>query len=356
MESRQVLIWVSRSHLQSMRLLLLRILPNNARLRYALWSIILGLMLSGCVQSELPMKTTPKTLFVIVDGIPADVIERLATPAIDSISAEGGYTRAYVGGAVGQSTESPTVSAVGYLSLITGTWANKHGVRQNYGITPNYQYWDIFRAAKHSDSALVTGIYSTWIDNRKVLIGNGKPEAGGDKLDIVVDGFEVDPDFYPELESIDRIQQVDARVVAEAASSLENNGPDLSWVYLQHTDDIGHRFGDSDRMDEAVLWMDRQVGHLWSAVQAREAEHPDEDWLVIVTTDHGRDAQTGRDHGGHSERERTIWIATNGDNLAPAFYAKPAIVDIYPTIVDHMNLRLPDAVIAGLEGASLLRN
>ena len=140
MESRQVLIWVSRSHLQSMRLLLLRILPNNARLRYALWSIILGLMLSGCVQSELPMKTTPKTLFVIVDGIPADVIERLATPAIDSISAEGGYTRAYVGGAVGQSTESPTVSAVGYLSLITGTWANKHGVRQNYGITPNYQY------------------------------------------------------------------------------------------------------------------------------------------------------------------------------------------------------------------------
>ena len=351
-----MLIRPSLHHLQSLRVFLLTVLPDSARLRHASWSLILGLILSGCVQSELPMKTTPKTLFVIVDGIPADVIERLSTPAIDSISAQGGYTRAYVGGAVAQATESPTVSAVGYLSLITGTWANKHGVRQNYGITPNYQYWDIFRAAKRSNPDLVTGIYSTWIDNRKVLIGNGKPEAGGDKLDIVVDGFEVDPDFYPELESIDRIQQVDARVVAGAASSLENNGPDLSWVYLQHTDDIGHRFGDSDRMDEAVLWMDRQLGHLWSAVQAREAEHPDEDWLVIVTTDHGRDAQTGRDHGGHSERERTIWIAPNGDNLAPAFYAKPAIVDIYPTIVDHMNLRLPDAVIAGLEGASLLRN
>ena len=349
-----MLIRASLSHLQSLRIFLFIALASDARFRLASWSIILGLTLSGCVQSERPMKTTPKTVFVIVDGIPADLIERLSTPAIDSISAQGGYTRAYVGGAVGQSTESPTVSAVGYLSLITGTWANKHGVRQNYGITPNYQYWDIFRAAKHSNPDLVTGIYSTWIDNRKVLIGNGKPEAGGDKLDIVVDGFEVDPDFYPELELIDRIQQVDARVVAEAASSLKNDGPDLSWVYLQHTDDIGHRFGDSDRMDEAVLWMDQQIGRLWAAIQAREAQYSDEDWLVIVTTDHGRDAQTGRDHGGHTERERTIWIVTNGDNLAPAFYARPAMIDIYPTIVDHMDLRLPDAIVAGLEGASLL--
>ena len=344
------------SHLKSLPVFLTRVLPSEVWLRQATWSIILGLILSGCVQSELAMKTTPKTLLVVVDGIPADVIERLSTPAIDSISAKGGYTHAYVGGAVGQATESPTVSAVGYLSLITGTWANKHGVYRNYGITPNYQYWDIFRAAKYSNPDLVTGIYSTWIDNRKVLIGNGKPEAGGDKLDIVVDGFEVDSDFYPVLESIDRIQQVDARVVAEAASSLKTDGPDLSWVYLQHTDDIGHRFGDGDRMDEAVIWIDRQLGHLWAAVRARETEHPDEDWLVIVTTDHGRDAEAGRDHGGHTERERTIWIATNSDNLAPAFYATPAIVDIYPTIVDHMDLRLPDAITAGLEGASLLRD
>ena len=106
-------------------------------------------------------------------------------------------------------------------------------------------------------------------------------------------------------------------------------------------------------MDEAVLWMDRQLRHLWSAVK-RGAEHP-EDWLVIVTTDHGRDAQTGRDHGGHpsaSEQSGSRPMATILRQLS----TKPAIVDIYPTIVDHMNLRLPDAVIAGLEGASLLRN
>ena len=37
---------------------------------------------------------TPKAGFVIVDGIPADVIERVPTkPAIDAIAAAGGYGR-----------------------------------------------------------------------------------------------------------------------------------------------------------------------------------------------------------------------------------------------------------------------
>ena len=54
---------------------------------------------------------TPKTLFVVVDGIPADVIERVNTPGIDAVAAKGSYQRAYVGGELGMPTESPTVSA-----------------------------------------------------------------------------------------------------------------------------------------------------------------------------------------------------------------------------------------------------
>ena len=66
---------------------------------------------------------TPKAVFVIVDGIPADVVERVATPAIDAIAAAGGYGRATVGGPIGEPGETPTISAPGYMSLITGTWA-----------------------------------------------------------------------------------------------------------------------------------------------------------------------------------------------------------------------------------------
>ena len=42
------------------------------------------------------LKTTPKTLLVVVDGIPADVIERVNTPGIDAVAADGSYQRAYV--------------------------------------------------------------------------------------------------------------------------------------------------------------------------------------------------------------------------------------------------------------------
>ena len=296
----------------------------------------------------------PKTLFVIVDGIPADVIERVNTPGIDAVVASGSYQRAYVGGEVGLPTQSPTVSAVGYMSLLTGTWSNKHNVRANHGLEPNYAYWDIFRVAKHQAEPATTAIFSTWTDNRTILLGDGLPEAGGNKFDFAADGFEVDQAFAPYLDDVDRIQTIDLHVTTLAAQSLLEVAPDLTWVYLQHTDDIGHRDGDGLSMDRAVRWIDARVLELYSAVKAREQKAADEDWLVIVTTDHGRKSLDGKSHGGQSERERTIWIASNTPRMVSPAERDAAIVDIYPTIVAHMRFDLPDEVAAQLEGQSLL--
>jgi predicted AlkP superfamily pyrophosphatase or phosphodiesterase len=62
-----------------------------------------------------------KAIFILLDGIPADVIENVDTPFLDQIAAAGGYSRAYVGGEKGGKSESPTISSVGYNSLLTGT-------------------------------------------------------------------------------------------------------------------------------------------------------------------------------------------------------------------------------------------
>ena len=297
---------------------------------------------------------SPKVVFVIVDGIPADVIERVPTPAIDAIAAVGGYGRATVGGPIGTLGETPTISAPGYMSLVTGTWANKHNVYDNYGISPDYDYWNLFRLARDQKPELRLGIFSTWTDNRTVLLGEGLAGAGNWRFDVVVDGLEEDETRFPPQPLDAQIADVDDAVSREAARLIESESPDVSWVYLQYTDDVAHEHGDSPELDQAVVDMDARVGLIWSGVRARQKAF-DEDWLMIITTDHGRDAETGLDHGGQSARERTIWIATNSQRLTPDFYATPEIVDIYPSIATHLGITIPEQVARHLDGASFIK-
>src|SRR4030095_7530591 len=98
------------------------------------------LFLLLAVTISLFAQKTPKAIFIIADGIPADVIERINPPALAAISKQGGYAKAYVGGEKDGYSQTPTISAVGYNSLLTGTWVNKHNVWDNDIAAPNYNY------------------------------------------------------------------------------------------------------------------------------------------------------------------------------------------------------------------------
>ncbi|MCE2900974.1 MAG: alkaline phosphatase family protein [Gemmatimonas sp.] len=312
-------------------------------------------LLAGCLPPAARSAEAPhKAVFILLDGIPADVIEQVPTPAMDAIAASGGYARAHVGGELGGPTETPTISAPGYMSLLTSTWADKHHVRGNSNQSPNYTYWNLFRIVETIDSSRVTALFSTWLDNRTVLIGVGRPGAGDFRLDHAADGFELDTVAFPHDRASRYIKAIDERVTSEAASYIAERGPDLTWVYLQHTDDMGHAHGDSAPFHEAVREADARVGRIWAAVQRRQALG--EDWMVVVTTDHGRDARTGMGHGGSSPRERTTWIVTNRAELTPRFTSGQAtIVDIAPSILHHLRIAAPPAVAREMEGVSFLR-
>ena len=64
----------------------------------------------------------------ILDGPEEKIINKVKTPYLDKLTSKGAFAKAYVGGEKGGKTESPTISAVGYNSMLTGTWANKHNV------------------------------------------------------------------------------------------------------------------------------------------------------------------------------------------------------------------------------------
>lgn len=310
------------------------------------------LFLTAAFSCKEPART-PKAVFIIVDGVAADVIEKINPPALAEISKAGGYTRAYVGGGKGTYSQSPTISAVGYNSLLTGTWVNKHNVWDNNIKDPNYHYKDIFRITEERNPGLKTAIFSTWTDNRTKLIGEGLPQTGGLTLDYKFDGQELDTVNYPHDDNSGYIHRIDEAVANEASRYIREHGPDLSWVYLQYTDDMGHRYGDSEQFYEAVHTADNQVGRIWESIKQREKEL-DEDWLIVITTDHGRDSVSGKHHGRQSDRERLTWIVTNSDDLNMRFNQRPGVVDIMPSICAHMGISIPDEVRKELDGVPFI--
>jgi hypothetical protein len=302
-------------------------------------------------QSLFAQTKTKKTLFVIVDGISSDSKEKIPTPNLDAIAKVGGYTRAHVGGEKGTYSETPTISAVGYNSLLTGTWVNKHNVPDNDIKAPNYHYWTLFRFLESQYPQKKTAVFSTWLDNRTKLVGEGLEQTNKLQLDYSFDGFELDTIHFPHDKGAQYIHQIDEKVVDEAARYIHDNGPDMSWVYLEFTDDMGHRFGDSEQFHKAIQLMDDQMGRLWKSILYREKTF-NEDWLVVVTTDHGRDAKTGKGHGGQSDRERGTWIVTNAKDLNANFKANPGIVDIMPAVARHMDIHIPKEQAFEVDGIS----
>ena len=298
-------------------------------------------------------KKTRKTVFIIVDGVPADVLERVSTPAIDEISSRGGYTRAYMGGEAGGITQSPTVSAVCYNSMLTSTWVNKHNVWNNDVSEPNYNYWSIFRTAKNQSRNFTTAVFSSWEDNRTKLIGEGKPETGYLTVDFFLDGLELDTINFPPREHDLHIFDIDEEISKAAAVCIREDAPDVMWVYLWYMDSAGHIFGDSDFFDSYLELADKQVSRIWEAVKYREENH-NEEWKIVVLTDHGRTASDGRGHGGQTERERTVWISTNV--MPNNYFAQglPAITDVLVSVSRFMNFSIPIDLQYEQEGAPFI--
>ncbi len=316
------------------------------------FTIILLLTLSfSAIQAQ---HRTKKVIFIIADGNPADMIEKAEPAMILEIGKVGGFKKAFVGGEKGGYSQTPTISAVGYNSLLTGTWVNKHNVWDNDIKAPNYHYPTIFRLLRQSDPDKKLAVFSTWLDNRTKLVGDSLEQTGYTRVDYHTDGLELDTLTYPHDAQSGYIHKIDEYVTDQAVKYIKDSAPDLTWLYLEYTDDMGHRYGDGPRMNDAIGYMDKQVGRVWNAIKYRQDKFP-EDWLIVVTTDHGRDSISGRNHGGQSKRERTTWIATNAKELNNYYKNyQPGIVDIMPTIARYMNVTIPRDIALELDGTPLI--
>ena len=200
-----------------------------------------------------------------------------------------------------------------------------------------------------------TAIYSTWLDNRTKILGEGVAATKNLKLDYTFDGLEIDTLNYPHDKHSYYIKRIDAEVAIEAAKSIYKNGPDLSWVYLQYTDDEGHHFGNSPEFFNSITYHDALIGLIYDSVKQREEEY-NEEWLFVVVTDHGRTPITARSHGGQSDSERNTWFVINKKDINEyARSYRTAGVDLLPTITDFMDIEIDANTQYELDGLSLFK-
>ncbi|WP_207424380.1 alkaline phosphatase family protein [Desertivirga brevis] len=296
-----------------------------------------------------------KALFVIIDGVSRDVLDSVPTPNLHAIAKEGALLNAYQGGERNEFNQTPTISAPGYNNVLTGVWYHKHNVPDNAIKAPNYHYPTIFRLYKDQYPNRKIAVFSSWEDNRTKLIGEGLPQTGNIKMDFHFDGLELDTANYPHDKARKFMSEIDQAVTDEAARVITQEAPDLSWVYLEFTDDMGHMYGDSEQYREAVKLADQRIGKLWESIKKRKEKYM-EDWLLVITTDHGRDPKTGRNHGGQSDRERASWIVTNAKpvNSYATETKQVGVVDILPTLARFLDVKLSSEQQKELDGVPLI--
>lgn len=313
------------------------------------------LLLAYCfyVPMASAQSRTKKVVFVIVDGISRSMLREAPIPNLKKIAVKGALMKAHVGGEKDGYSQTPTISAVGYNSLLTGTWVNKHNVWDNDIKDPNYHYPTIFRLLKDQYPQKKIAVFSSWTDNRTKLVGEGLPQTGNIKLDFKADGYELDTVAFKHDKGRDYMHRIDEKVIEEADKNLREKAPDLSWIYLEYTDDMGHMYGKSPQMEKAIAYMDAQMGRIYEAIEYREKNFK-EDWLIVITTDHGRDAVTGKNHGGQSDSERNTWIVTNKKPNLYGQNEQVGIVDIMPSMADFMDIKIPQKYAREIDGVPFL--
>jgi len=167
-----------------------------------------------------------KVVFVIVDGIAADVIEKQPTPFLDDIAKAGRIhksTRWWRKRRIFANADY----LCGGIQLTADRYMGQQTQRVDNDIkAPNYNYWTLFRFLKEQFPQKKTAVFSSWEDNRTKLVGENLPAIGAIKLTHHFDGLELDTSHYPHDRNRDFMHRIDEAVVENAVDLIRKEAPD----------------------------------------------------------------------------------------------------------------------------------
>jgi hypothetical protein len=254
----------------------------------------------------------PKVLLVGIDGVRSDEIILASTPNYDALAATGAYRDDAL------TVSFPTSSGPGWSDILTGVGNAKHGVTGNSFSPPLHfdTYPDVLTRLEQQQPALETVAITDWLPFN-TMISNQIDDR------ITLDGDTIG--YGPG----------DAQVTQQAVQILTNGDPDAIFVYYGNTDVLAHSYGTlAPQTIAGVETVDGYMAELIAAIQNRPTIS-NEEWLVLLATDHGRTDSGG--HGGSSAKEMNVFfLLSRLDGTPVSIEFQPSNVDFAPTVLHHM--------------------
>lgn len=231
-----------------------------------------------------------------------------------------------------------TLSEVGWSSIASGVWDDKHGVdgsklNMDPGQATKNGYLDFLTRIENRRSRLSTFLASDW-DNI------GLPLNGGP-----IFGTARDANFSARVpaEMIDNWNRGDVEVTDAAVRYLRRGDPDAGFVYLGLVDETAHLAGSATpTYANAIATTDARIGKLLRAISSRPT-YPFESWTILVVTDHGQrplSEPSPISHFGKTKLELTSFLIGAGPGLGKNV-KQPLVVDILPTVLHQLGLSTP---------------
>lgn len=275
--------------------------------------------------------TTDKVLVIGIDGAVLDRVKAAKAPHLNGLMAQGLTARS----TLYANPMAATSSGPGWSSVATGVWPDKHGVKDNSFTGKNYTaYPDFLTRIENAKPALNTYAAADW-----------EPITSTDQNGPI---FSAKVDKRLSLKGDrDGYRNEDPKIAAAAAAELRDQNPDAAFVYFGEIDVAGHSYGaGSQQYLDAVARVDALIGQLLTSVQNRPT-YAQENWKILVTTDHGHTNSGG--HGGSTIAERGTFVIAKGAGIpAGSVRHDVKLVDVAATALAQVGVTAP-----GIDGVPL---
>ena len=251
-------------------------------------------------ESELPEgKTEKKVVIIGYDGCRADILnEKKENGAISYLLEKGASNNLTYCGGVNYPAENTqdTSTAPGWCSIVTGKWADVHGITGN----------GIVKAVE--PKTLMTSLVEDGTIDSASFITKWKGHFSRDGATYLDEkSYCEENNLNVEFELRKNKEDIHTGAMEEITSE---DCSDFVFIIYEDTDSAGHDFGFSYNNPEYKKSFNTEDGYGYEVIKAIEARetYETEDWLIIITSDHGG---FGTGHGDASIQERMTFIVAN---------------------------------------------